>query len=102
MTVYYSHGKIESNYCVGCDYNIKYVCNSCNCSNKHLREFKRVQCSIKNQLSCDNPSPSHVLYLEQGSADDTSQNWRGSDAHDYDYSPNHDLNLEHNITDDAS
>jgi hypothetical protein len=61
-----------------------------------------VQCSIKNQLSCDNPSPSHVLYLEQGSADDTSQNWCGSDAHDYDYLPNHDLNLEHGITDDTS
>ncbi len=72
--VYYSHDKIESNSCVGCDYNVKYICNSCNHSMKKLREFKRMQFLIKIQLRCDNPSPSHVLYLEQGSADDTSPN----------------------------
>jgi hypothetical protein len=61
-----------------------------------------MQCLIKNQLRCDNPGPSHVLYLELGSADDSSQNQRRSDAHDYDYLTNHDLNLEHGITDDTS
>ncbi len=61
-----------------------------------------MQCSIKNQLSCDNLTPSHVLYLEQGSADDNSQNQCGSDAHDFDYLPNHDLNLEHCIIEDTS
>ncbi len=61
-----------------------------------------MRCLIKNQLNFDNPSPSHVLYLKQGSADDSIQNWCGSDAHDYDYLLNHGFNLEHGITDDTS
>ncbi len=49
MLSYCSHGEIEIIYCVGCNNNIKYVCNSCNHSHKQIREFKRVECSTKNE-----------------------------------------------------
>jgi hypothetical protein len=42
------------------------------------------------------------FYLEQGSADNTSQNRHGSGDHDYDYLPKYDLNLEQDIADDIN
>jgi hypothetical protein len=78
-TSYDSHGEIESIYCVGCNICIKYVCTRCNRSYTQKREFKRVECSGKNELGYDNRRcPSGVLNLEQGSADDTSLNRHGS------------------------
>jgi hypothetical protein len=102
MLSYCSLGEIEIIYCVHCNNNIKYVCNSCNHSYKQIREFKRVECSTKNELRRNNPSPSHVFYLEQGSADDTSQNRHGYGDHDYDYLPKYDLSLEQDIADDTN
>jgi hypothetical protein len=61
-----------------------------------------VEFLTKNELRHNNPSRSHVFYLEQGSADDTSQNRHGSGDHDYDYLPKYDLNLEQDIADDTN
>ena len=66
MLSYCSHGEIEIMYCDGCNNNIKYVCNSCNCSYKQIREFKHVECLTKNELRCNNPSPSHVFLFGTG------------------------------------
>jgi hypothetical protein len=61
-----------------------------------------VECLTKNELRRNNPSPSHVFYLEQGNVDDTSQNWHVSGDHDYDYLPKYDLNLEQDIANDTN
>jgi hypothetical protein len=82
-----------------CSYNdcgfARYVCNDCKCSHINLREFKRVQCLVKNleeyiDYECDYLQR-HSFYLEVGSPDD-----------EYDSSQNHDLYLEHDANPDTN
>jgi hypothetical protein len=97
---YGPHSKIDICLCNDCGF-ARYVYNNCKCSHKILREFKCVQCLVKNLCKrigheCDYLQR-HSFYLEDGSPDD-----------EYDFLQNHDLNLEHdaspdnNFVDDAT
>ena len=92
--------------CVVCG-NTRYVCNDCKRSHKHLKEFKRLKCSIKNLRSiadneCDN-SQNHTLCLEDGSPDDyVDFSLNHSQFSEHDTSHQHDTNPHNNLVDEET
>ncbi len=85
-----THSEIDICSCNDCSF-ARYVCNNCNRSHVNLREFKHVQCLVKNireriDYECDYLQ-NHSFYLEDGSLDDG-----------YDSSQNHDLHLDHDAS----
>ncbi len=89
---YGPHSEIDICSCNDCSFE-RYVCNNCKRSHIRLREFRRVQCLVKNleecidhecdylerhsfQLECDNPDDeygclqSHDLHLENDAKPD--------------------------------
>jgi hypothetical protein len=86
------HREIDICSCDDCGF-ARYVCNDCKRFHKNLRDFKQVQCLIKNLLGhhdheCDYLQ-CNILYLEDGSPDD-----------EYYYFQNHGLYLEHDASPD--
>ncbi len=67
------HSEIDICSCNDCGF-ARYVCNDCKQSHIHLREFKRVQCVVKNLRDCidheNDYLQSHSFYSEDGSPDD--------------------------------
>ncbi len=84
MQNYGPHSEIDICLCDDCGF-ARYVCNDCKCSHKNLREFKCVQCSIKNLCG----RYDHECDYLHGSPDD-----------EYDSSQKHDLYLEHDAIPD--
>jgi hypothetical protein len=70
---YSPHSEIDICSCNDCGF-ARYVCNDCKRCNINLREFKRVQCSVKNLDECIDHEcdyfQSHSFYLEDGNPDD--------------------------------
>jgi hypothetical protein len=67
------HSQIDICSCNDCSFE-RYVCNNCKGSHKKLREFRRVQCLVKNleehiDHEC-NYLESHSFQLENGNPDD--------------------------------
>jgi hypothetical protein len=94
------HSEIDICSCNDCGF-ARYVCNGCKRSHINLREFKHLQCLVKNLEECIDHEcdylQSHSFYLKDASLDD-----------EYDSLQNHDLHLEHygspdnNFVDDAT
>jgi hypothetical protein len=89
---YGPHSEIDICSCNDCGF-ARYVCNNCKRSHIRLREFKRIQCLVKNleegnDNECDYLQ-SHSFYLECGNPDD-----------EYDCLQNHDLHLENDASPD--
>jgi hypothetical protein len=86
------HSENDICSCNDCGFS-SYVCNGCKHSHINLREFKRVQCLVKNlhehiDHECDYLQ-SHSFHLEDGSPDDQ-----------YASPQNHDLHFEHDASPD--
>jgi hypothetical protein len=97
---YGSHSIIDICSCNDCGF-LRYVCNNCKPSHINLREFKRIQCLVKNleesiDHECDYlQSPS--FYLEDGSPDDEYDSLQNNDLHF-----EHDASPDNNFVDDAT
>ncbi len=87
---YGPHSEIDICSCNDCNF-ARYVCNDCKRSLINLREFRRVQCLVKNleeriDHECDYLE-SHSFHLEYGNPYD-----------EYDCMQNHDLNLKNDAS----
>jgi hypothetical protein len=89
---YGPHSEIDICSCNDCSFT-RYVCNDCKCSHINLREFKCIQCLVKNLEECIDHEcdyfQSHSFYLEYCHPDD-----------EYDCLQNHDLHLENDASPD--